>query len=310
MLASAERPSAPGHDCPGDPPSRRAIGSTDPEGVSRFPYSELRTVPWGVFAMTSRMLRPVRAARRTTRPRSALPLGVRLPLVTAAVIAAGLTAACGPSSQSAGAAAPATAGQPSQALPAGTESVSATAETSASASATPPSVSATASVGTAAGASPTPSRAQPAKPAPKPSRTSAAPAPAARIPGPGYDSSADAQKLIDAALRAAKADGRMVLLDFGANWCGNCKTADKVFAQPKTASILGASYHLVKVDIGGNSSANSALLRKYSPSGGTYKMPVLVVVSPSGTVRTDTHVTGNPALTADGIGSFLRKWAS
>lgn len=243
-----------------------------------------------------------------------MPLGVRLPLVTAAVLAAGLTAACGPSStQSVGAAAPTTAGQSSQALPAGTESASA--EASSTGSATPsaspsPSPSASASASTAAGASPTPSRAQPAKPAPKPSRTSAAPAPAARIPGPGYDSSADAQKLIDAALRAAKTDGRMVLLDFGANWCGNCKAADKVFAQPKTASILGASYHLVKVDIGGNSSANSALLRKYSPSGGTYKMPVLVVVSPSGTVRTDTHVTGNPALTADGIGSFLRQWAS
>ncbi|MFZ3495427.1 thioredoxin family protein [Streptomyces sp. 5.8] len=255
--------------------------------------------------MTSRILRPVRAARRTTRPRSAL--------VTAAVLAAGLTAACGPSTQTTGAAAPAAAGQPSQALPAGTESASASAEASPSASATPPPPSASASASASARASATPSRAQPAKPAkpaPKPSRTSAAPAPAARIPGPGYDSSADAQKLIDAALRAAKADGRMVLLDFGANWCGNCKAADKVFAQPQTASLLGASYHLVKVDIGGNSSANSALLRKYSPSGGTYKMPVLVVVSPSGTVRTDTHVTGNPALTSDGIGSFLRKWAS
>lgn len=233
--------------------------------------------------------------------------------MAAAVVAAALTAACGPSAQSTGAAAPAAPGQPSQTLAAATESASAEASPTASGTpSTPPSASA--SAGTPAGASPTSSRgkpAPPAKPAPKPSRTTAAaPAPAARIPGPGYDSSADAQKLIDAALRAAKADGRMVLLDFGANWCGNCKAADKVFAQPRTASVLGASYHLVKVDIGGDSSANSALLRKYSPSGGTYKMPVLVVVSATGTVRTDTHVTGNPALTSDGIGSFLRKWAS
>ncbi|MFJ6778866.1 thioredoxin family protein [Streptomyces yangpuensis] len=254
------------------------------------------------------MLRPVRADRRTTSPRSAPPLGRRLPLVAAAVVAAGLTAACGPSSEPAGSAAAATAGQSAQAL-SGSQSATPTAETSPTASASP-----SASASASASASPTASRAPSGSASSgggsaKPARTSAAPAPA-KVPGPGYDSSADAQKQIDAALRAAKADGRMVLLDFGANWCGNCKAADKVFAQSQTAGILGASYHLVKVDIGGNSSANSALLRKYSPSGGTYTMPVLVVVSPSGTVRTDTHVTGNPSLTADGINAFLRKWAS
>lgn len=260
------------------------------------------------------MLRPVRADRadltdrRTTSPRSTVPLGRRLPLVAAAVVAAGLTAACGPSSEPAGSAAAATAGQSSSALP--SESATASAEASPTASASP---SASASASTSS--SPTPSRAPSGSSSSagggsaKPARTSAAPAPA-KVPGPGYDSSADAQKLIDAALRSAKADGRMVLLDFGANWCGNCKAADKVFAQSQTAGILGSSYHLVKVDIGGNSSANSALLRKYSPSGGTYTMPVLVVVSPSGTVRTDTHVTGNPSLTSEGINSFLRKWAS
>ncbi|MFC9582581.1 thioredoxin family protein [Streptomyces yangpuensis] len=256
------------------------------------------------------MLRPVRADRRTTSPRSTAPLGRRLPLVAAAVVAAGLTAACGPSSEPAGSAAAATAGQSAQAL-SGAQSATPTAETSPTASASP---SASVSAPASASASPTASRAPSGSASSgggsaKPARTSAAPAPA-KVPGPGYDSSADAQKQIDAALRAAKSDGRMVLLDFGANWCGNCKAADKVFAQSQTAGILGASYHLVKVDIGGNSSANSALLRKYSPSGGTYTMPVLVVVSPSGTVRTDTHVTGNPSLTADGINAFLRKWAS
>ncbi|MBW5485660.1 DUF255 domain-containing protein [Streptomyces bambusae] len=225
------------------------------------------------------------------------------------MVGGGLTAGCGPSSKPAGSASPATAGQSAQALPSASESTAASPEAS-------PTGSASASPSASASTSATPSRtatatasAAPTRTPSTPARTSAAAAPAA-IPGPGYDSSADAQKQIDAALRAAKSDGRMVLLDFGANWCGNCKAADKVFAQSQTAAILGASYHLVKIDIGGDSSANSALLRKYSPSGGTYKMPVLVVVSPSGTVRTDTHATGNPALTPEGINSFLRQWAS
>lgn len=251
------------------------------------------------------MLRPVR---------SAAPLGMRLPLVAAAVLAAGLTTACGPSSQPAGSAAPASAGRTAQALPSEsaspTASASASAEASPTASASPsPSVSASASAGARPASSPTPSRPTSGSTAGRGPAASTAPAPA-RVPGPGYDGSADAQKQIEAALSAAKADGRTVLLDFGANWCGNCKAADKVFAQSATAAILGADYHLVKIDIGGGNSANSALLRKYSPSGGTYTMPVLVAVSSSGKVLTDTHVTGNPSLTSDGINAFLRTWAS
>ncbi|MFF4098990.1 thioredoxin family protein [Streptomyces sp. NPDC001903] len=253
------------------------------------------------------MLRPVRADRRTQPPRPGTPRGMRLPLVAAAVVAAGLTAACGPSTQPVGSAAPSSA--PASSEPSATDSATASPEASPTATASA-SASASASATPRPGSSPARAGSAAATGASaKPARTSTAAKPAA-VPGPGYDSSADAQKLIDAALRTAKSEGRMVLLDFGANWCGNCKAADKVFAQPQTAAILGGSYQLVKIDIGGNSSANSALLRKYSPSGGTYTMPVLVVVSPSGTVRTDTHVTGNPSLTAEGINSFLRQWAS
>ncbi|MEU3721531.1 thioredoxin family protein [Streptomyces sp. NPDC031705] len=251
------------------------------------------------------MLRPVRCAA---------PLKMRLPLVAAALVAAGLTTACGPSSPPAGSAAPAPAGQSARSLPSETASATASAGASPTASAPPsPTAFPSASAATRPASSPTPSRTPSRAPSGstaggKP-EASTAPAPA-RIPGPGYDASADARQQIEAALRAAKADGRTVLLDFGANWCGNCKAADKVFAQPATASILGADYHLVKIDIGGGSPANSALLRTYSPSGGTYTMPVLVAVSSSGKVLTDTHVTGNPSLTSDGINSFLRTWAS
>ncbi|WP_406388695.1 thioredoxin family protein [Streptomyces sp. NBC_00211] len=254
------------------------------------------------------MLRPVRADLRTQPPRPGAPRGMRLPLVAAAVVAAGLTAACGPSTQPVGSAAPSAASLSPESLP---SAASATESATASPAASPTaSASVSASTTPRPGSSPTRTGAAAAGASTKPSRTDTAAKPVVAVPGPGYDSSADAQKLIDAALRTAKSEGRMVLLDFGANWCGNCKAADKVFAQPQTAAILGNSYQLVKIDIGGNSSANSALLRKYSPSGGTYTMPVLVVVSPSGTVRTDTHVTGNPSLTAEGINSFLHQWAS
>ncbi|MER7577912.1 thioredoxin family protein [Streptomyces sp. NPDC126514] len=162
------------------------------------------------------------------------------------------------------------------------------------ASSTPPSASAKAKASASAAQEPEP--------------TKAAPAAAGTAFKTGYDGSLNAQTAVDAALRSAKADGRAVLLDFGANWCGNCKAADEVFASGDTAGILSDSYHVVKVDIGSSDSDNFSLLREYSPGGGSYKMPVLIVLSPSGTVLTDTQETGKPDLTAAGLSAWLRKW--
>ncbi|WP_354637777.1 thioredoxin family protein [Kitasatospora camelliae] len=142
--------------------------------------------------------------------------------------------------------------------------------------------------------------------------TSAAPAkPAAGGGGPiaiGYSATADSPAAVDAAIRQAKADGKNVLLDFGATWCGNCKALDKTLGDSQVQSLLNASYHLVQVDIGSHSTANFNLLKKYD-SQGSYKMPVLIVVTPDGTVRTDTNTAGLPSLGTSGFTAFLKKWA-
>ncbi|MFG2823992.1 thioredoxin family protein [Kitasatospora sp. NPDC048365] len=142
---------------------------------------------------------------------------------------------------------------------------------------------------------------------------SAAPAkPAAGGGGPvaiGYNAAADSPAAVAAALQQAKADGKNVLLDFGATWCGNCKALDKTLGDSGVQGVLNASYHLVQVDIGSHSTANFNLLKKYD-SQGSYKMPVLIVVTPDGTVRTDTNTAGLPSLNTTGFTSFLKKWAA
>ncbi|MFD8639279.1 thioredoxin family protein [Streptomyces zaomyceticus] len=157
--------------------------------------------------------------------------------------------------------------------------------------------------------------------APRPTRTTAAPAPtkpAVKKSTPvsgssgftsGYPTGADARGAVTAAVAAAKADGKKVLIDFGANWCGNCKAADRVFATSGVGALLDASYHVVKVDIGSQDSSAFDLLRDYCSGEGAYKMPVLVVLDGNGKVVTETHSTGNPQLTETGLGAFLRKWA-
>ncbi|MFJ3794538.1 thioredoxin family protein [Kitasatospora sp. NPDC090091] len=141
--------------------------------------------------------------------------------------------------------------------------------------------------------------------------TTAAPTKPAAGGGPiaiGYNATADSPAAVDAAVRQAKSDGKNVLLDFGATWCGNCKALDKTLGDSQVQSVLNASYHLVQVDIGGHSTTNFNLLKKYD-SQGSYKMPVLIVVTPDGTVRTDTNTAGLPSLNTSGFTSFLKKWA-
>jgi thiol:disulfide interchange protein len=100
-----------------------------------------------------------------------------------------------------------------------------------------------------------------------------------------------------------------VLLDFGASWCGNCVAMDQLFRTSSSVkATMAASYHLVQIDIGDNVGKNMQILGKYDSSGG-YALPVLLVVSPSGTVRVDTNKTGNPSFSESGFESFLTKWA-
>jgi thioredoxin 1 len=59
-----------------------------------------------------------------------------------------------------------------------------------------------------------------------------------------------AQAEIKAALAKAVKQHKRVILDFGGNWCGDCRVLDKYFRQEPNASILKANFILVDVNIG------------------------------------------------------------
>ena len=152
--------------------------------------------------------------------------------------------------------------------------------------------------------SPTPPPPATRRPAPRVKRPSRTPAPK---PAPlhfGYSPKADAQAQIDAARRAARADGKQVLLDFGASWCGNCQAMEAVFTSAQGRAVLTASYHLVQIDV----DTNMRVLTRYD-SAGSYGLPVLIILSPAGKIRVDTHKSGNPRFDQSGFLSFLRRWA-
>ena len=129
-----------------------------------------------------------------------------------------------------------------------------------------------------------------------------------------YNPGADGKAQIADALRAAKADGKHVLLDFGANWCPWCHKLHHVFTtNPEVKERLSRDYVLVYIDVNmrKGTKRNTDVNEKY---GNPIKegLPVLVVLDADDRLIT-TQETG--AL-EDGdyhdpkkVAAFLDRWA-
>ena len=65
-----------------------------------------------------------------------------------------------------------------------------------------------------------------------------------------YPGPEQAKADVAAGLKAAAASHRRVILDFGGNWCGDCKVLDIYFHDPVNRPILDANYVLVHINIG------------------------------------------------------------
>jgi thiol:disulfide interchange protein len=55
---------------------------------------------------------------------------------------------------------------------------------------------------------------------------------------------------VAAAIQTAGKQGRRVLVDFGGNWCGDCKVLDANFHRPENLALLRDHYVLVHVNVG------------------------------------------------------------
>lgn len=134
-------------------------------------------------------------------------------------------------------------------------------------------------------------------------------------PGPAraqrlYDPAADASGQIRAALAAARADGKLVLLDFGADWCLDCHVLDRLFEDPAVAPYLAAHYHVVRVDVG-KFDRNLDIVERYdSPIKGG--VPAAVVLTGAGKVLVSTSdgaLESARNMTASEIRRLLERWA-
>src|ERR1700731_2181249 len=65
-----------------------------------------------------------------------------------------------------------------------------------------------------------------------------------------YPDPAQAKADIAAALKTAAATHKRVLLDFGGNWCGDCKVLDIYFHDQTNSPIVAANFVVVHVNVG------------------------------------------------------------
>jgi thioredoxin 1 len=85
----------------------------------------------------------------------------------------------------------------------------------------------------------------------------------ARPAGPDiYPDPSQAHADLAAALRSAAATHRRVLLDFGGNWCGDCRVLDIYMHDEKNKALLDANFVVVHINVG-HFDANQDLAQQY-----------------------------------------------
>ena len=65
-----------------------------------------------------------------------------------------------------------------------------------------------------------------------------------------YDAEADAEVDINHTLVAAKEEGKLGLLVFGANWCHDSRALAAHFEKPRFETLLRSHYKMIYVDVG------------------------------------------------------------
>jgi hypothetical protein len=145
-------------------------------------------------------------------------------------------------------------------------------------------------------------------------RTDLLPRPAIRLPEPArpnpqlYPEPEAAHRDLDAALTAARADHKRVLVVFGANWCYDCHVLDAAFHSKEISPLITANYHLVHVNVNdGTSNVDLARMCQVQPD----KLPSLAVLDENGRLVTSQRNGEFDSAVRIGMGDvrqFLEQW--
>lgn len=120
----------------------------------------------------------------------------------------------------------------------------------------------------------------------------------------------DPKKAIATAEAEAAKTNKRVIIDFGGNWCGDCKALEAYMHKPENQGLLSANYVLVKVNVGDDGiTQNFDLAQHYGiPLKG---VPSLAVVDPQDHViysQANKEFADMRHMDPSSVHEFLEQW--
>ena len=133
---------------------------------------------------------------------------------------------------------------------------------------------------------------------------------AAHAAGP-YPETSRAEADVKAALAQAARSGKRVLVDFGGNWCPDCKVLDINLKKPENAALLQSRYVLVHVNVGDRGiTTNFDVAERYGIKL-RKGVPALAVLDSTGKVlyaQTQGEFADMRNMDPKAVNDFLVKW--
>jgi thiol-disulfide isomerase/thioredoxin len=102
-----------------------------------------------------------------------------------------------------------------------------------------------------------------------------------------YDTQADAHEAVSAAFATARASGRKVMIDFGGNWCPDCRALAGVLASPEVKPWVDQGFVTVLVDVG-RFKKNLDIAAQYGVK--ITAAPTVLIVTPDGKLLNKDNV--------------------
>lgn len=131
------------------------------------------------------------------------------------------------------------------------------------------------------------------------------------VPDAPYDTTANADAQVDAAIARAKKDGKEVLIDLGGNWCADCRIMAGLMDLPEMRTFLKAHYEMVSVDVG-RFNRNLQIPARYGITTRLEGVPAFLIATPDGKLLNPGNVSAIQDarhMTPQALADWLAQWA-